>query len=650
MGGLFWDRTERFFASPVPVLLLFFLTLLSIFHLLIFGPILKDSGNKVLANTSLLFSSDTDYVLGDLATKSDGTYDLKTANENQWPTFATWQDSDTLIRVAKSQIVWLRVDGVDLSSIVEPFTLLAHNGAFFEVYNDSGRLLFRYGDLNREEELPRLLDTEYSWVPLGKEPMKYCYLRIFHRKGHLFGINSVQNRIGSKTDILTNFAKSNLLSLYLHSFFFFIGLICALVYLTQYKKKYFTLLDFSIFTFIIGTLGFSTNDYIRYLSDDRYSLYLISTICANIVYIPMHSGLRRLFGSGKFNLLSVLILANVVIASLNIILGFSINQYPEVMNLILRLRIFYLIFALTNFLGPIVVAYFAWKKGSEIGLEHVVGFSLTLILVLIEIYLSFRDQTSFNRVAYWGVFFGVFAQGLALEKLFFSNRQKMNQYEASLLITEKSLREVQLKTLQTKLSPHYLFNSLNTIHALQQTKSDLVGDAILRLANNYRFLSDKTELSLIPFNEEWEFIEDFLHLQKLRFYDTVKIHLTKEGDFNGVLIPPLILQPIVENSFKHGFRNASSRNWMIDIHAKIDAHSILTLKIADTGSGIADDVLQNDSLLWGRSLGNIKKRLSHHFEYAKVTIARNNPSGIVTTLILEKIISQHLTLSNDLPK
>jgi sensor histidine kinase YesM len=353
----------------------------------------------------------------------------------------------------------------------------------------------------------------------------------------------------------------------------------------------------------------------------------------------MHSGLRRLFGPGKYSILNILILINIIVGFLNIILGFTINEYPIIMNVFLHLRIFYLLFAIINFLGPIIVAYYAWKRGSEIGLGHLVGFSLTLILVIIEIYISIQDQTSFSRVAYWGILFGVFAQGLALEKLFFANRKKIQEFEASLLIAEKSLREVQLKTLQTKLSPHYLFNSLNTIHALQQTKSELVGDAIIRLANNYRFLSDKTELALIPFEEEWEFVEDFLHLQKLRFYDTVKIHLTKDGDFSKVYIPPLTLQPIVENSFKHGFRNTSSTNWMIDISVKIDGSSKLTLKIADTGAGISEERMADESQIWGRSLGNIKARLSHHYEYSKVSISKNNPSGTITTIILEKLSS-----------
>ncbi len=627
-----WLSVERLISSPYPVLSLTAITVFASFFLLLGLPLYKSLSNQNSIPKGPSFSPDSEYILGDLEKSPNGTYDFKSANQMEWPSLSTWVDSDALIRIAKSPVVWIRVNGVEQSLTDQEFLLLDHSGAVFEVYHDNGRLLFKFG---KAENLPKLLDADYSWIPLGTERTQYYYIRVLHRKGHLFTINPAQYQVGNQTLILDKFAKSNLLSLYLYSFFVIIGLVCFLVYLTQFQKKYFTLLDFSIFTFTIGLLGITTNGYIRYLSIDRYSIYLISTICSNIVYIPMHSGLKRIFGAGKYNILNILIILNFVFGIFSIALGFTINDSPIVMNIFLHLRIFYIVFAIVNFLGPIVVAYFAWKRGSEIGLGHLIGFSLTLVLVLIEIYVSIQDQTSFSGVAYWGVLFGVFAQGLALEKIFFANRTKIKEFEASLLIAEKSLREVQLKTLQTKLNPHYLFNSLNTIHALQQTKSELVGDAILRLANNYRFLSDRTELDLIPFEEEWEFVEDFLHLQKLRFFDTVKIHLNKEGNFQNVKIPPLTLQPIVENSFKHGFRNSSSANWMIDISAKFDSKGTLTLKISDSGAGISEEKLQDEAAIWGRSLGNIKARLSHHYKYSKVTIAKNNPSGIITTIILE---------------
>ncbi|MCZ8155443.1 MAG: histidine kinase [Leptospira sp.] len=632
-----WNPIETILSSPFLSLSLFLISIFAILHFYLILPYFSPKTESSPESITAPLADNSHYIVGDIVKTPSGLYDFKNLNESEWPNLDTWIDTDALLRIANNPITWIRIKGTNIDHLPEAYCLLDHNGGNFQAFNHQGKLIYQYGNPDNMDQIPNLLDTDYSWVNLGKENTEYYYIRFVHKKGHLFGLNVVQNRIGSQSELLRTFAKANLLSLYLNSFFLIFGLICALVYLTQYRKKYYTLLDFSIFTFLIGCLGFSTNDYIRYLSNDRYSIYILSTIFANIVFIPMHSGLKRLFGPGKYNILNWLIIANVIIGTFDMILGINLNEHADILlPVFLKLRILFISFSVANIIGPIVVAYFAWKRGNEIGFGHLVGFSITLTFMLVEIYFSFQDRTSFGNVAYWGVLFGVFAQGLALEKLFFSNNQKMKEFEASLLTAEKSLREVQLTTLQTKLSPHYLFNSLNTIHALHLTKSEQVGDAILRLANNYRFLSDKTDLALIPFEEEWEFVVDFLHLQKLRFFDTVKIHLSKEGDFLNVKIPPLTIQPIVENSFKHGFRNASSDHWMIDISAKIENNN-LVLKISDNGSGIKDEQLESDSFIWTRSLGNIKARLAHHFEYCKVSISKNNPSGIVTNILIEKV-------------
>jgi hypothetical protein len=640
-----WNPIETILSSPFLSLSLFLISIFAIVHFSLILPFFSSQIYSSSASVTAHLPDNAHYIVGDIDKTPSGQYDFKNLNVSEWPNLDTWIDTDALLRIANNPIIWIRIKGTKIDHLSEAYCLLDHDGSNFQAFNHQGKLIFQYGDPDNLDQIPNFLDIDYSWVNLGKENTDYYYIRIVHKKGHLFGLNVVENHIGSQSEVLRTFAKANLLSLYLNSFFLIFGLICAIVYLTQFKKKYYTLLDFSIFTFLIGCLGFTTNDFLRYLSNDRYSLYILSTIFANIVFIPMHSGLKKLFSPGANNILNWLIISNIIVGTFDIILGLNLNEHEDILlPIFLKLHIFLILFSVMNILGPIFVAYFAWKRGSEIGFGHLVGFSITLTLMLIEIYFSFQNRTSFGNVAYWGVLFGVFAQGLALEKLFFSNRQKMKEFEASLFLTEKSLREVQLTTLQTKLSPHYLFNSLNTIHALQQTKSELVGDAILRLANNYRFLSDKTDMPLIPFNEEWEFVEDFLHLQKLRFFDTVKIHLSKEGDFTGFLIPPLTIQPIVENAFKHGFRHASSSNWMLEISAKLDHGNNLILKISDTGAGLTGEDLKEDSSIWNRSLGNIRARLAHHFHYSKVTVTKNNPTGLVITIFLENLNANYQSL------
>ncbi|GBF50893.1 hypothetical protein LPTSP4_24200 [Leptospira ryugenii] len=577
------------------------------------------------------------YILGDIERFPDGRYNFPSTDSFDWPKSTTYLDTDALLRIAASEIIWFRTEEINTKINPEDYTLITHNGTNFEIYAEDGNLLYQYKKNPLSDEVPEYHELDYSWVPIGKFPSKRYYIKYFHGKNLLFNIDLVQNMVGPKDEVLVHFAKSNLTSLYTHSFFVVIGIFTALVYLIQFKRGYHALLDFACFTFLIGIIGLTSNQFIEFISYDRNAIFIVSTICANFVFIPMHSGLRRLFPDDRYHLLSILIFTNLIIGLINIYVRLHFNQSPILLEWILRLRIFYLIFAILNFLCPIYVAYNAWKRGSEIGLGHVIGFSITLVLVAIEIYLSFQDQSQLRSLAYWGVLFGVFAQGLALEKQIFSHRTKMIEFEESLLRAEKALKEGQLKALQTKLSPHYLFNSLNTIHALHLTKPNLVGEAIIKLANNYRFLSDKAEMDLISFEEEWSFVEDFLHMQKIRFFDTVKIHLTKEGDFSQVLIPPLTLQPIVENAFKHGFRNSSSQNWLVEVSAKSDTKGNVLIRIADSGNGLDANLEENQEKIWSRSLGNIKARLNHFYRFAKIKISANQPSGLVITIHLENL-------------
>jgi len=588
-------------------------------------------------------TADSEYIPHDLEPTGD-SYDFKKIGNLDWKTLKLWADTNDLKEIAENPYTWMRFEAKNIDQIPDPYCLVEHVGANFQVFNDSAELLFQSGAMDYSEVLPSQLQGEFNWIKLNHTPTKYYYVRFLHREGFLFGFTAFANRIDSQSSLYKNFAKTNLIPIIFSSFFVLVGALCALVYFLEYKKKYYKLLDLAVFSFLIGLTEITRNDLIRFILDNNEALILISLIAPNFVFLSMHSGLRRLFGSGKGNLLDILIYINLAVAIFNSILGLQIDRSPEILQFFIQIRFFSLTLIIVNILGPIIVAYFAWRKGNEMGLWHFISFVIVLFLVIIEIYISL-DSTRVP-VAYWGILIGVFAQGISLEKSIFSNQQKIQEYQATLLKAEKSLKEVQLKTLQSKMSPHYLFNSLNTIHALHKIKPELIGDAILRLANNYRYFTDKTERDLIPFEEEWEFTDDYLHLQKLRFYDTIRIEFHKEGDFKNVYLPPLVLQPIVENSFKHGFRNSGNSNWLIHIKASISSDGKFQLLVYDNGAGMDKEILSNPHKLWERSLGNIKERIEHFYHKTNFEIVQNHPKGVRIYLEIENIISENPILLN----
>jgi len=194
----------------------------------------------------------------------------------------------------------------------------------------------------------------------------------------------------------------------------------------------------------------------------------------------------------------------------------------------------------------------------------------------------------------------------------------------SLRKTVHDLDEAKYKLLQERMNPHFLFNSLNTVHALIGRDRALADQAVIMLADNYRFLIDYSFLSLIPFDAEWQFVENYLELEKLRFRDTMTYALERRGDFSTIRIPPLTIQPLAENALKHGLRRSGSRG-----HVSIDAgeengHILITVADNGPGPGSGD--------LFSRSLGNIRNRLNYYFHDVALSIEGAGEGGAKVSL------------------
>ncbi|PJZ52100.1 PAS domain S-box protein [Leptospira adleri] len=187
------------------------------------------------------------------------------------------------------------------------------------------------------------------------------------------------------------------------------------------------------------------------------------------------------------------------------------------------------------------------------------------------------------------------------------------------------LAENNLKTLQDRMSPHFLFNTLSIIHSYLQTNSELADSAILMLADNYRFLIDNAQRALIPFDVEWEFMENYMKLLKLRFSDFLDIEVVKKGDFSKCQLPPLTLQPIVENSYLHGIRNRKGGG-KISVEATIEGNRT-RIRIRDNGKGI--DKTEN---FYSRTLHNISERLKFYLYESEVKIENHADGGTLVTV------------------
>jgi LytS/YehU family sensor histidine kinase len=118
------------------------------------------------------------------------------------------------------------------------------------------------------------------------------------------------------------------------------------------------------------------------------------------------------------------------------------------------------------------------------------------------------------------------------------------------LLREKLTAE--LRFLRAQTNPHFLFNTLNNLYALARKKSDHTPDAILKLSKILRFMLYDCRQHQVPLGLETKVVEDYIELEKLRYWDNLYVHFSCEVANREQPIAPLLLLPFVENAFKHG--------------------------------------------------------------------------------------------------
>ena len=118
--------------------------------------------------------------------------------------------------------------------------------------------------------------------------------------------------------------------------------------------------------------------------------------------------------------------------------------------------------------------------------------------------------------------------------------------------SERKKSEVELTYLKSRLNPHFLFNTLNSVYALAVKKSDETPDAISRLSSIMRYLITESQLNKVALEKEVNYIGVFIELQKLRLTNKTVVEYRCEGITAGKQIVPLLLISFVENAFKYG--------------------------------------------------------------------------------------------------
>ena len=272
-------------------------------------------------------------------------------------------------------------------------------------------------------------------------------------------------------------------------------------------------------------------------------------------------------------------------------------------------------------LPPLVSSALTTLAGIGLGLL-VAGF------LLYDDFLLFLRHDSYGTPLL-ALFFGV------LGLLFFRTRERLQEVNAELakareeqLTREKAHLETQLKLLQAQIEPHFLFNTLGNVVGMIRTQPDAAEKTLIDLTTLLRAALKRTRTEQITLADELAVVTALLEINQIRIGDRLRWSLQIPEALKSAELPPMLLQPLVENAVKHGIEPLEEGG-CIEIKAE-RSNQELVLTITDTGVGTSSTQTSSGT---GVGIANVQSRLSALFgDDASLSLTENEPRGLIATL------------------
>jgi two-component system, LytTR family, sensor kinase len=232
----------------------------------------------------------------------------------------------------------------------------------------------------------------------------------------------------------------------------------------------------------------------------------------------------------------------------------------------------------------------------------------SLAIVVIPSHLGFREDEIYFRIIRFLVASPVISWIVAVLILlawygwtFFVQYEEQRTRAAQL---QNELIGSQLQMLRMQLNPHFLFNAFNTISMMMRTgRIQEATTTLSRIAELFRTSLLKSEHQQILLSEEINFCKQYLEIEAIRFSDRLKIIFNLDPATEQCSVPSMILQPLIENAFKHGLMNQLDEHPELEINTRLEEEKRLILEVRNTGR------LKTEYNKEGIGLNNVRKRL-----------------------------------------
>lgn len=256
-------------------------------------------------------------------------------------------------------------------------------------------------------------------------------------------------------------------------------------------------------------------------------------------------------------------------------------------------------------------------------------------------YVSFGEFLPFEDFRVEDLFRGTLSTALFTMLIWSGLYFFIKYYQLFQVEKEKSLRsealaqEAQLRMLRYQLNPHFLFNTLNAISTLVLDKATgQANEMLTKLSKFLRYSLDHSPLDRVSLSHEIEASRLYLDIEKVRFGERMQLEINVEEHALNALVPSMLLQPLIENSIKHGISRMEEGGTIV-ISASVNEKN-LVLMVLDNGPGIPESMIDGSLVVFkGVGLTNVSNRLKEMYgDNQRFSFANQENTGCKATVVL----------------
>ncbi len=265
------------------------------------------------------------------------------------------------------------------------------------------------------------------------------------------------------------------------------------------------------------------------------------------------------------------------------------------------------------------------------GAALVLGAIQTFLVSAIELAFNQRHSYFFSNPSYILRTWISVSGANSIWLLFYVALTAGRRYREKEVRLQLALREAELRALEAQINPHFLFNCLNSIRALVVENPPLAQDMLTRFATILRYNLHRNLNHTVPLEAEVEVVSDYLALEAIRLEDRLRVSFAVDPEAGKILIPPMLLQTLVENAVKHGIAPLPNGGELV-IRAAIDGDS-LRLDVENTGS-----ISEAKPASTRVGLSNTRERLRILYGDRAHLDLRNGDGRVTATVIIPRAL------------